>query len=77
MLGTLRVATQLRVPCQWKECRWASRVPGEELRSHLSGFLSLEGIVYAEKIRSAARWRWSINDACNITSDAFLLVTAD
>jgi len=41
MLGAIRVQyKQLRVPGHWKECRGASRVAGEEARSHLSGFLS-------------------------------------
>lgn len=40
-LGTIRVQhRQLRVPGHWKECRGASRVAGEETRSHLSGSLS-------------------------------------
>jgi hypothetical protein len=90
MLGTKGSQhRQSRVPGHWTECRGASRVAGEEPRSHLSGFLSpgclkdlstrggggAAAAAAAAENRSAARWLWPITDGCNITSDTFLLVT--
>lgn len=81
MLGTIRVATQA-ITCTLSLERVSRRFSCGRRRAPISPLWifvtgSLEGLVYAEKFRSAARWQWPIIDACNITSDTFLLVTAN